>query len=43
MIKALKDQDIAVIDIPNAIVQTVVEEEEHCVVVRIRGPVIDIW
>jgi hypothetical protein len=42
MIDALKDQDIAVIDIPNAFVQTVVEDEEHCVVIRIRGPLVDI-
>jgi hypothetical protein len=42
MINALKDHDIAVIDIPNAFVQTVVEDEEHCVVVHIRGPLVDI-
>ncbi len=35
---------IAVVDIPNAFVQTVVDEEdaEHRVIVRIRGPLVDI-
>jgi hypothetical protein len=42
MIGALKDQDIAVIDIPNAYVQTVVEDEEHHVIICIRGPFVDI-
>jgi hypothetical protein len=42
VIDALEDQDITVIDIPNAFVQTVVEDEEHCVVVCIRGPLVDI-
>jgi hypothetical protein len=30
--------DVAVIDIPNTFVQTVVEGEEHHMIVRIRGP-----
>jgi hypothetical protein len=42
MIDALKDQDIAIIKIPNAFFQTVVKDEEHRVVVRIRGPLVDI-
>jgi hypothetical protein len=42
MIDTLKDQDIAIIDIPNAFVQTVIEDEEHRVVVRNRGPLVDI-
>jgi hypothetical protein len=42
VINALEDQDIAVINIPNAFVQTVVEDEEQRVVVRIRGPLVDI-
>ncbi len=35
---------MAVVDIPNAFVQTVMSEEdaEHRVVVRIRGPLVDI-
>jgi hypothetical protein len=43
MIDALKDQDITVIDIPNAFVQTVVKDEEHRMVVCIRGPLVDIF
>jgi hypothetical protein len=42
VVKVLKDQDIAVIDIPNAFVQTVIKDEKHHVVVHIRGPLIDI-
>jgi hypothetical protein len=42
MINTLEDQDITVIDIPNAFVKTVVEDEEHCVAVHIRGPSVDI-
>ncbi len=42
MINALEDQDIAVIDIPNAFVQTVIKDEEHRVIVRIRGLLVDI-
>jgi hypothetical protein len=42
MINALKDQDIAVIDTPNAFVQTVVKYEEHRVIARIKGPLVDI-
>jgi hypothetical protein len=44
VIVAQEDRDVAVVDIPNAFVQTVVDEEdtEHCVIVRIRGPLVDI-
>ncbi len=44
MIDAQEERDVAVVDIPNAFVQTVVSEEdaEHRVVVRIRGPLVDI-
>ncbi len=42
VIDALKDQDSVVIDIPNAFVQTVINDEEHCVIVHIRGPLVDI-
>jgi len=44
VIDAQEDRDIAVVDIPNAFVQTVVNEEdtEHRVIVRIRGPLEDI-
>ncbi len=42
VINALKDWDIAVINIPNAFVQTIVKDEEHRVVVCMRGPLEDI-
>jgi hypothetical protein len=34
--------DVTVVDIPNAFVQTVVEDEEHCVIVCIRVLSVDI-
>jgi hypothetical protein len=44
VIEAQEGRDVAVVDIPNAFVQTVVsdEDKEHCVIVRIRGPLVDI-
>jgi hypothetical protein len=41
---AVEDRDIAVVDIPNIFAQTVVSEqdEEHRVIVCIRGPLFDI-
>jgi hypothetical protein len=33
---------MAIINIPNAFVQTVIKDEEHRVIVRIRGPLVDI-
>jgi hypothetical protein len=44
VIDAQEDRDVAVVDIPNAFVQTVVDEEdaEYRVIVRIRGPLVDI-
>ncbi len=44
VIDAQEERDVAVVDIPNAFVQTFVSEEnaEHSVVVRIRGPLVDI-
>ncbi len=42
VINALKNQDIAIINIPNAFDQTVIEDEEHRVIVHIRGPFVDI-
>ena len=40
VIDAQENRDVAVVDIPNAFVQTVVtkEDAEHQVIVRIRGP-----
>ena len=44
VIDAQEGRDVAVVDIPNAFVQTVVSEEdaEHRVIVRIRGPLVDV-
>jgi hypothetical protein len=42
VINALKDQDISMINIPNSFVQTVVKDEEHHVVIHVRGPLVDI-
>ena len=44
VIEAQEGRDVAVVDIPNAFAQTVVsdEDKEHCVIVRIRGPLVDI-
>ncbi len=44
VIEAQESRDVAVVDIPNAFVQTVVsnEDKEHCVIVRKRGPLVDI-
>jgi hypothetical protein len=42
VIDTLEDQDIAIINIPNAFVQTAIEDEEHHVIVCIRGPLLNI-
>ncbi len=44
VIDAQEDRDVAVVDIPNAFVQTAVSKEdaEHCVTVCIRGPLVDV-
>jgi hypothetical protein len=42
MINAFEDEDITVINISNAFVQTVIEDEENRVIVRIRGLLVDI-
>ena len=44
VIDAQEDRDVAVVNIPNAFVQTVVSKEdaEHRVTVRIRGPLVDV-
>jgi hypothetical protein len=42
MIDTLKNQDIAMINIPSAFFQTVAKDEEHRVIVHIRGPLVDI-
>jgi len=44
VIDAQEGRDVAVVDIPNAFAQTVVsnEDKEHRVIVRIRGPLVNI-
>ena len=42
IIDAVEGRNIVVIDVPNACVQTVVEDEEHQVIIHIRGPLVDI-
>jgi hypothetical protein len=44
VIDAQENRDIAVVDIPNAFVQTIVDEEDadHHVIVCIREPLVDI-
>ncbi len=42
VIDATKKRDVAVVDIPNAFIQTVVEDEKDRAFIRIRGPLVDI-
>jgi hypothetical protein len=42
VIDTLNNQDIAVINVPNALVQAVVKDEEHRVIIHIKGPLVDI-
>jgi hypothetical protein len=42
VIDAVEGRDVTVIDVLNAFVQTVVEDEEHRVIICIRGPLVDI-
>ena len=44
VIEAQEGRDVAVADIPNAFAKTLVsdEDKEHHVIVRIRGPLVDI-
>ncbi len=42
VIDATKKKDVAVVDIPNAFIQTVVEDEKDRAFIRIRGPLVDI-
>ncbi len=39
---AIKKRDVAVVDIPNAFIQTVVEDEKDRAFIHIRGPLVDI-
>ena len=42
VIDADENRDVAIVDIPNAFVQTVFEDEKDRAFIRIRGPLVDI-
>jgi hypothetical protein len=42
VINANKNRDVAIVNIPNAFVQTVVEDEKDRALIQIRGPLVDI-
>ena len=42
VIDAIENREVAIVDIPNAFVQTVVEDEKDRAFIRIRGPLVDI-
>jgi len=42
VIDADENRDVAIVDIPNAFVQTVVEDEKDRAFIRVRGPLVDI-
>ncbi len=42
MIDSLEDRDVAIVDIPNAFIQTIVEDDEENIVMRIRGHMVDV-
>ncbi len=44
VIDAREGCDVAVVNIPDSFIQTVVSKEdaEHCVIVWIRGPLVDV-
>jgi hypothetical protein len=42
IVDANKNRDVAVVDIPNVFVQTIVEDEKDKALIRIRGPLVDI-
>jgi hypothetical protein len=42
VIDAVEERDVAAINVPNAFVKIVVEDEEHRVIICIRGPLVDI-
>ena len=41
IVDALEKRDVAIVDIPNAFVQTVVEEKSKRFIIRIRGMLVD--
>ncbi len=42
VVDANKNRDVAIVDIPNALVQTIVEDEKDKALICIRGPLVDI-
>ena len=42
LIDAKERRDVAIVDIPNAFIQTVVENDEDKVIMRIRGHMVDV-
>ena len=42
VVDANKNRDVAIVDIPNAFVQTIVEDEKDKVLICIHGPLVDI-
>ena len=42
VIDAIENREVAIVDIPNAFVQTVVEDEKDRAFICIRGPLFDI-
>ena len=42
VVDAEEDSDVATIDIPNAFIQTIVENEEYMMTIRVRGILVDV-
>ncbi len=42
VVDANKNREVAIVNIPNAFVQTVVEDEKDRAFIRIRGPLVNI-
>ncbi len=41
IVDANKNRDVAIVDIPNALVQTIVEDEKDTALICISGPLVD--
>ncbi len=42
MLDAIEDRKVITVDIPNAFMQTVIENEQDCVIIRIQGHLVDV-
>ena len=42
IVDATENRDVAIVDIPNAFIQTIVEDEKNKAFICIRGPLVDI-